>query len=380
MIAKTTYFICIILLFASCSSNDDTTTEPEPPITTVNTISNLEFIDEFVIPDQNIDGVPIGGFSGIDFINNTWYIISDGSDPIRYYTANISYNQNGFTNLDITAMVEIKDAMGNSFPENQMDPEAIRFDTNTGNIIYSSEGSITNGVDPALLEIGINGIQLQNFTLPDNLAANNIDDLSGPRHNGALESLSISFDTNAYWTGMELPLIEDGLEPTTVDTESPVRITRIDKITGLAERQFAYELDPVSREPALGTTFTINGLVEILEYDEDKFLTIERSFSSGYLDGGNTIKIYKVDATNASNTLSIASLVNTTYVKASKTLLFEFDNIRSQLTNNTVGNIEGIAFGPVLEDDTKSLVVISDNNFNAFLPQLNQLILFRVVP
>ncbi|WP_299223355.1 esterase-like activity of phytase family protein [uncultured Aquimarina sp.] len=379
MTAKIIYLVCAITFFVGCSSNDNTT-EPEPPVTSVNTISSLEFIDELIIPMQDINGIPIGGFSGIDYKNDVWYIISDGSDPIRYYTAGISYNQNSFTNATIDRMIEIRDAMGNSFLENQVDPEAIRFDTSTGNIIYASEGSINNGTNPALLEIGTNGIQLRNYVLPDNLAANIIDDLSGPRHNGALESLSISFDNNAYWIGMELPLIEDGPEPTTSDTESPVRITRINKNTGLAERQFAYELDPVDREPTLGTTFTINGLVEILEYDEDKFLSIERSFSSGYLDGGNTVKIYKVDATNATNILGITAFSNETYTKATKTLLFEFDNIRNQLTNTIVDNIEGITFGPVLSDGSKSLVVISDNNFNAFLPQLNQLIVFKVVP
>ncbi|MFD2561909.1 esterase-like activity of phytase family protein [Aquimarina rubra] len=380
MKAKIICFIISITLFTSCSSNDDTTTIPPLPVDPLNTISRLEYIDEFVIPEQDIDGVPIGGFSGIDYKNDTWYIISDGSDPIRFYTADISYDQSTFTNVSINTMVEIKDVMGNSFPENQMDPEAIRFDTSTGNIIYTSEGSIVNGTDPAVLEIGMNGVQLRNLELPDHFAANTTDDITGPRHNGALEALSLSFDTNAYWIGMELPLIEDGPEPTTTDTESPVRITRINKTTGIAERQFAYELDPVDREPALGTTFTINGLVEILEYDENKFLTIERSFSSGYLDGGNTVKIYKVDATNATDILSTTALVPETFTKATKTLLFDFDTIRSQLTNSTVDNLEGITFGPTLPDGNKSLVVISDNNFNAFLPQLNQLIVFRVVP
>ncbi|MDH7446713.1 esterase-like activity of phytase family protein [Aquimarina sp. 2201CG14-23] len=380
MIAKITYFILVIILCTNCSSSSNTSDDTQPPVEPVNTISNLEYIDEFIIPVQNIDGVPIGGFSGIDYKNGNWYIISDGSDPIRYYTADISYNQDQFTNVSIHTMIEIKDALGNSFSENQVDPEAIRFDTSTGNLIYTSEGAIANGINPALLEITTDGNQLQSFTLPNHLAANTVDDLSGPRHNGALEALSISFDTNAYWIGMELPLIEDGPEPTITETESPVRVTRIDKSTKQAERQFAYELDPVDRAPALGTTFTINGLVEILEYDENKFLAIERSFSSGYLDGGNTVKIYKVDATNATNTLTTTVLSAGTYTKATKTLLFEFEDIRNQLTNGIVDNIEGITFGPTLIDGSKSLVVVSDNNFNAFLPQLNQLIVFRVVP
>ncbi len=374
------YFISIMLLFVGCSSNDNTAPDTQLPVEPVNTISGLEYIDELVIPDQNLNGISIGGFSGIDYKNGTWYVISDGSDPIRYYTADIVYDQNGFTDIGINTMVEIKNAMGNSFNENQIDPEAIRFDKSTGTIIYCSEGSIANGVDPALLEIGTNGVQLRNLPLSDYFSANTIDNESGPRHNGALESLSISFDTNAYWVGMELPLIEDGPEPITTDTESPVRITRINKTTGVAERQFAYELDPVDREPALGTTFTINGLVEILEYDENKFLALERSFSSGYLDGGNTVKIYKVDASNASNTLAISSLTSAIYTKATKTLLFSFEDIRNQLTNTIIDNIEGITFGTTLTDGTKSLVVISDNNFNAFLPQLNQLIVFRVIP
>lgn len=380
MTAKIRISICVIIFFASCSSNDNSSTSSESPDPSPNTISSLEYIDEIIITDDPIEGVPTGGFSGIDYKNDTWYIISDGSNPIRYYTADIAFNQEGFSNASISSLIEIKDEIGTSIPENQMDPEAIRFDINTGNIIYTSEGSISNNIDPALLEINTNGTQLRNFTLPDNLNANIITDQSGPRHNGALESLCISFDSNAYWIGMELPLIEDGPEPTTTETESPVRITRINKTNGTPERQFVYELGAVDREPALGTTFSINGLVEILEYDENQFLFLERSFSSGYLDGGNTVKIYNVDATNASNTLNTGPLLSEIVTKATKTLLFEFNSIRSELTNNTVDNIEGIAFGPLFSDGSKSLIVISDNNFNAFLPQLNQVILFKIIP
>lgn len=379
----------IILVCWCCSSStsdtalvtDDEPTPILPPVNEQNTINTLEYIDELVLADQEIDGVPIGGFSGIDYQNGKWYIICDTSTPpIRYYEADITYTKDGFISVGISAMIEIKDEAGAPLTQGVVDPEAIRFDIDTGSIVYTSEGSITNGVDPALIEIASEGNQIKRFTLPDNFKANTVDTSSGPRHNGTLEGLALGFGNKGYWVSFELPLIEDGPEPTTTNTQSPVRITYINKTSGIAERQFAYELDPVAREATLGTTFEVNGLVEILEYDTNKFLALERSFSSGYIDGGNTVKIYKVDATNATNTLSIETLATTSYTAATKTLLFTFDSIRSQLTNNTVDNLEGFSFGPKLKDGSRTIVVISDNNFNSFFPQLNQFIVLKVIP
>ncbi len=374
------YIFPLVFLLVNCSSsnNDPDTSNPD---NNQNTISAVEFIDEFVFPDQEINGFPIGGFSGIDYQNGKWYIICDTSTPpIRYYEANISYTKDGFQNIGITNMIEIKDISENPLEQGVVDPEAIRLDPATNTILYTSEGSINNGIDPALIEISAQANQIRSFTLPDNFKANTTDDTSGPRHNGVLEGLSISYDKKGYWVSFELPLIEDGPEPTTTDTESPVRITFLNKTSGIAERQFAYELDPVAREAMFGTSFEVNGLVEILEYDQNKFLALERSFASGYLDGGNNVKIYKIDATNATNTLNINSLATETYAKATKTLLFDFETIRSQLTRSTVDNLEGITFGPKLEDGSRTLAVISDNNFNSFFPQLTQLIVFRVMP
>ncbi len=374
-----------ILLSWGCSSNNTTenhsNTDNTPSEHNQNTISSIEFIDEFIIPDQEMNGVPIGGFSGIDYHNGKWHIICDTSTPpIRFYEANIIYNEDAFQNVEITKMIEIKDTSDNSLVQGVVDPEAIRYDPISSTFLYTSEGSINNGVDPALIEIALQGNQIRSFKLPDNFKANTADNTLGPRHNGVLEGLSLRFNSEGYWISFELPLIEDGPEPTTTDTESPVRITLFNRITGTAERQFAYELDPVAREAALGTSFEVNGLVEILEYQNNKFLALERSFASGYIDGGNNVKIYKVDASNATNTLLIESLNGADYTKATKTLLFDFETIRSQLTNTTVDNIEGITFGPTLDDGHKTVVVISDNNFNTFYPQLNQLIVFKVIP
>ncbi len=383
--------LLIVVLSVSCSSNsndtpnkneEDPNETPTTPIgTTQNTISGFEFIDEFIVPNQEINSVAIGGLSGIDYYNGKWYIICDTSNPpIRYYEADIVYNETEFTSVDIHNMIEIKDNSGGSLAQGVVDPEAIRLDPITNTILYTSEGSISNGIDPALIEISLEGKEIRKYTLSDNFKANTTDKSSGPRHNGVLEGLSLDYNSKGYWVSLELPLIEDGPEPIITDTQSPVRITYIDKTSKMAERQFAYELDPVARTPELGTSFAVNGLVEILEYDTNKFLALERSFSSGYIDGGNTVKIYKVDASNATNTLSIDTLTGNDYTPATKTLLFNFETIRGQLTNNTVDNIEGITFGPTLNDGSKTVVVISDNNFNSFFPQYNQLIALKVIP
>ncbi|MEL6141955.1 MAG: esterase-like activity of phytase family protein, partial [Bacteroidota bacterium] len=105
---------------------------------------------------------------------------------------------------------------------------------------------------------------------------------------------------------------------------------------------------------------------------------LERSFSTGYDDGGNDVKIYQVDASMATDVSGIDALAGASYTPAIKTLLFDFESVRSQLTDGIVDNIEGITFGPDLPNGKKSLLLVADNNFSAFGPQLNQVILMEV--
>jgi len=76
--------------------------------------------------------------------------------------------------------------------------------------------------------------------------------------------------------------------------------------------------------------------------------------------------------------LHFDSLVNKNYLSANKKLLFDFESVRDQLTNQIIDNIEGITFGPVLANGNQSLLLISDNNFNPVDKQINQLILLEL--
>jgi Esterase-like activity of phytase len=49
------------------------------------------------------------------------------------------------------------------------------------------------------------------------------------------------------------------------------------------------------------TSFAVNGLVELLPLGKRSFLSMERSFSMGAPDTGNTIKLYTLELAGAKN-------------------------------------------------------------------------------
>lgn len=337
----------------------------------------LKFIDEFIIPDGfQFQGTVVGGLSSIDYANGNWYMISDDPATPRFYAADIDYDMNGFKTVTVSSVSELKDMSGEIFAPGTVDPEALRV-YGGGNVVWTSEGNVNNGVDPFVRRATLSGDFINETKLAEKFRVDTTG-AKGPRQNGVFEGISLSVDGNGFWVNMELPLIQDGPAPTTQDTDSPIRIAYIDKATGEFGKEFAYELDPVVRPAANGSTFELNGVVELLEYDTDKFLVLERSFSTGYSDGGNNVKIYDVDASNATDVSGMDTLKGADFELATKTLLFDFESIRDQLTDGVVDNIEGISFGPDFSNGDKSLVLVADNNFSAFGPQLNQFVLFAL--
>lgn len=365
--------LILITMIVSCEHIDDFIGEGKSE---EKDITSLQFVDEYVLPDGSIyAGTTVGGLSAIDYADGKWYMISDDAKaPIRFYTADIQFNENGFENVTINGVTELLNGSNLPFADGEVDPESIRV-TPGGSLLWSSEGNIKSGIDPFVRLASADGSYKSSISLSEKFKVSD-DENRGPRHNGVIEGLSVAYDKVGYWASMELPLVQDGVEPIVEDTDSPVRIAYINA-SGAFGKEFAYELDPIARKFD-ETAFTVNGVVEILEYDTDKFLVLERSFSTGYADGGNNVKIYDVDASKATDVSGMDSLKDADYIKATKKLLFDFESVRNQLTDGVVDNIEGITFGPELENGNRSLVLVADNNFSAFGPQLNQFILLEV--
>lgn len=380
-------------------------TAPEKPSEV--TINSVNYLDEFVLPPQEFEGTTVGGLSGIDYWNGIYYLISDDdyredniNGPVRLYTADISFDDNGFKGGDfkddalsgvaITGVIELIDRVDDegqtiAFGERGADPEGVRIDPNSGNLIWINEGQIANGgVNPSVREIGTSGEYVRQMTIPAPFLMTPENPSVGPRNNMAFEGISINHERNGFWVAMEGPLKQDGEEASLAETQSPIRIALIDRQTGAFTRQFAYELDSVFPREGSENSFKVNGVVDILAYANDQFLVLERSFVAGQNDGGNDVTLYQVDASKATNIANIDALIGANYQVAEKTLLLNFNDIRDQLTQingvSIVDNLEGMTFGPDLPNGNKSLVLVADNNFNAFGQQLNQFILLEIMP
>ncbi|MDT0647861.1 esterase-like activity of phytase family protein [Zunongwangia sp. F260] len=334
--------------------------------------ASLKFLDDFVLDaDLKVDGTKVGGLSGIDFSNGKYYIICDQPSNPRFYIADIKLN--GFS-IDTVSIENVVTMQQPEAPENlYLDLESIRFQPESNTVMISSEGSIDKGRDPGIFRFSANGEFIEGYTIPDYFLASGEQK---PRNNGVFEGMTKSVDSEGYWVATELPLEKDGPKPKLFPTNSPVRFTLYNSEENKAVKQFAYKLDGISKIPFL--YFAVNGVTEILEYEKEKFLVLERSFSAGHGTNSNTVKIFAANAQNATNTLKINRLRKSDYRFADKELIFNFKSVKKQLSEEIIDNIEGMCFGPVLPNGNRSLVLISDNNFNSFGKQLSQIILLEI--
>ncbi len=334
------------------------------------TIPQITFLGEVNFPTGlKFKNTEVGGLSGITYNpdQQIYYAISDDRSskaPARFYTLKIDLesekiSEETVTFIDVTTLL---DETSKPFPPSTIDSEGITF-TGT-NLFISSEGNRKRQVQPFIREFSLAGKQLRNLPLPEKFP---IKTDSGIRNNMALESLTITPSKKYLFTATENALVQDGAEAN-VSTGSPCRILQYDLIKGQPENEFLYITEPMTSTSNNSGGFKTNGLVELMALDHTHFLSLERSFS---LDTGNMIKLFQVDLSDADNIQQINSLNSklTKISPAQKELLLDLSNL--ELISD---NIEGMTFGPRLADGRRSLILISDNNFNPL--QVTQVLIF----
>lgn len=328
----------------------------------------------------------VGGLSSIDYDANKklfYFICDDRSykNPARFYTAKINFSNKNIDTIELINVQFLFQPDGTVYPNskqnktNTPDPEAMRYNPISKQLVWSSEGErIVKATDTVLANPSINIIStkgkfIQSFPIPANMHMQTIE--KGPRQNGVFEGMTFADNYKTLFVNVEEPLYEDGPRADLIENKAFIRIAKFDVITKQNIAQYAYKLEPVAHPATPVDTFKINGVPDILWLGNNKLLVIERSFSIGIKPC--TIKVFITDLSNATDVKNNPSLAsNTQFIAATKKLLLNMDELGIY-----TDNIEGVTFGPTLPNGHKTLLFIADNNFDE--TEISQVLLFEIV-
>jgi hypothetical protein len=291
--------------------------------------------------------------------------------PARYYTLQLDVGDGHLDDGDVR-FVDVTTILapdGQPYPPNSLDPEGLTL-TKSRDLVVTSEGFAGRGIAPWVRRYDLDGSFIENFAVPDAFAPTSAT--HGVRPNLAFEAAAVAPNGRHLFVGTEGALVQDG-PAASLDGGSLARILRYNLATNRLERQVVYETDPVAEPPVPATAFAVNGLVELLPFNNQFMISMERSFSVGAPGTGNTIKLYSVafaGATNVDGLDSIAGVVGNLRL-VEKSLLLDLRTLGIPLDN-----VEGMAIGPDLPDGRRTLLLVSDNNFAP--SQFTQFLLFAL--
>jgi hypothetical protein len=338
---------------------------------------SLEFLGQSIIPTgTTFDGTVIGGLSSIayDSVRRVFYALSDDQsqlNPARFYTLRIDLSDGSLDpgDVEFVAVTTLLAPDGQPYPAGSFDPEGLTF-TKSGELIITSEGIATQGIAPWVRRYALDGTYLGDLPVPD--AFSPTSPARGVRFNLGFEAAAVAPDGRHLFVGAEAALVQDG-PAATLASGSPSRVLRYNLSSGRLDAQYVYVTDPIAEPSSPPTAFAVNGLVELLPFNTQFMLAMERSFSVGAPGTGNTIKLYWLSFAGADNVEGADSLSSTlanTRVVA-KELVLDLDTLGLPLDN-----IEGMTLGPKLPDGRRSLILVSDNNFAA--SQFTQFLAFAL--
>lgn len=372
MLNKLFFLLLMYPFIFACKSGEK---QPEPKEPKFRLIGEKQLASGLMFQNTQV-----GGFSGIDLgQDGTWYIISDDQsqyNPARFYKAALNYDEKGFHSFELKSVHTLKQSDGSLYPSLQdarqraqnsfADAESIRLDVENGNLYWTSEGTETSvtKVNPFISVINKEGMFVSQMPTPSMFRFGN-----GITANKTFEAICLIPDSPHLWVCTEAPLNQDGSAPTPELSNSLLRLTRLNRQTGEIIAQFAYLPDKVQAVPVPANGIAENGLVELLYLDENRLLTLERSFSIGV---GNSIRLYEVNLSGANDVKDISALVNSGVQPVQKKLLLDLKD----LGLNYIDNIEGMCWGKTLNNGQRTLVFVADNNFSNL--QLTQLIVCEV--
>ncbi|MEV0075223.1 esterase-like activity of phytase family protein [Nocardia neocaledoniensis] len=319
----------------------------------------IRYINTVTLSDDlSFGGFTVGGLSGIDYdtAKNSYVAISDNrgeEGPVRAYTLNLPIRADGtLGEPQFDQLIPLRDADRNPYRASTSDTESIRWLPNHKGFLYTSEGEASVGRPGFLREANLDGSYVRDVPVPAAFTPTlDADDalISGIRDNLGFESMDLSRGSSSIVAMSENALVQDGPAATT-DAESRARLVQIHRNNGTDLAEYLYPVDRVSP----GGVAMATGVAEILSLDDNRYLTLERGLVPGK---GFTARVYETSTADADAVTGVtAAPANAEPMQ--KTLLFDFASVGVDPQC-----VEGMSWGPTLPDGSRSLVLVSDNNF-----------------
>ena len=320
----------------------------------------LTYLDDIVL-ERNNAKMEFGGISGIDLQNDTLYMISDRGRSPGIFISRIKVNAGRMfvTEPQLYLDLEVPD-------DDYYDLESINKLEDGKGFILSSEGNIKKRIAPSIFRIDKQGNRIREFTLPASYQMEN--GTSAVVHNRAIEAVSYNKENNTFWFATEFPLKSEGKPPKLFRSGDAQTFLHYDIAEERITARFEYQLDPIPKLPLL--PYALNGLTGMLRLGDQHLITVERGFSAGWGKHSNRVKLFLVR--------SNGKLANLEDEAVEKYLLLDLKNIKKEMNADRIDNIEGICQGPRSADGSRTILLISDDNFDAYNDQITQLIWLKV--
>lgn len=349
---------------------------------------SLGYLGQQILPSgTQFSGTTVGGLSGIDFNPATGHFLAISDDrsavnPARFYELSLDLAQfaraatPGMAGVNFNAVTTIQKPGGGAFATNTVDPESLRLNRATGTVYWTNEGqrNAAGFQAPTVREMKADGSHLRDFAVPTRYlpfgsAAGTVAGDRGVYNNLAFESLTLSADGKTLYTATENALTQDGPVSTLAHGTSS-RLLSFDVASGASGAEYVVEVEKVALPPNPPGGFATNGLTDLLAIGDRQFIAIERSFAVGAATPGspvtgNTIRLYQLDARNATDVSGLDSIAGVaTLQTVKKTLLLDLSALKNDDGSAlALDNIEGLAFGPQFNGQ-QTLILVSDNNFS----------------
>ena len=246
------------------------------------------YLGQQVVPTTERQGTEVGGLSSIDRVPGTdrFLCISDDHRVGRlalFYELRLDLSKFGRTptpgheGVEFLAVTPLRGRRRSTTRQYLVDPEGLRIDAARQRIYWSGEG-IDRQVRGAQRARHWPGWAGARRWLPEASSRwqrgwHGAGD-RGVRDNLGFESLTLTPDSKGLWTATEVALTQDDEPPLT--TGSQARLLSFDAETGRPVRVRLHRRAlPVPAN--LPSAFAVNGLVELLALDGQRFLALERS-------------------------------------------------------------------------------------------------------